>query len=103
MTGILKIERVVGIFEVWLDASLIPHPRMRVKVLERADDFLAISNMERIDPGTGRESGVVGHGETAEEALDELLRKFVADARDNCPANGYTQDQFAWTDPIDFF
>lgn len=102
MSGIVRIDKVVAEFEVWLHADLFPFPKMKVKVLQRSDDFAAFSNVSRRDRLTGSAEGIAGLGTTADEALSDLLKRFDLDVRESQPQNGYTEADFAWSCPEDF-
>lgn len=102
MSGIVRIDKVVAEFEVWLDADLYPFPKMKVKVLQRSDDFAAFSNVSRRDRSTGSPDGIAGLGGTADEALRDLLRRFDLDVRESLPQTGYVEADFAWSCPEDF-
>jgi hypothetical protein len=101
-SGILRIDKVVAEFEVWLDADLFPFPKMKVKVLQRSEDFAAFSNVSRRDRFTGFADGIAGLGGTADEALRDLLTRFDLDVREFLPQSGYVEADFAWSSPEDF-
>lgn len=100
--GIVRIDKVVAEFDVWLDADLFPVPKMRVTVLQRSNDFAAFSNLSRRDRLTGAPEGVAGLGSTTDEALADLLERFVSDAREARPKDGYCDADFAWSSAEDF-
>ena len=102
MSGIVRIEKVVAEFDVWLDADLFPFPKMKVKVLQRSEGFAAFSNVSRRDRLTGSPDGIAGLGCTPDEALRDLLKRFDLDVRESLPQNGYVADDFAWSSPEDF-
>jgi len=102
MDGIIRIDRVIAEFDVWLDADLFPVPKMRVKVLKRAEGFIAVTNLSRRDRSTGLPDGTAGLGSTADEALTDLLTRFVSDVREFLPENGLVESDFAWSAPDDF-
>ena len=102
VSGIVRLEKVVAVFDAWLDANLFPFPKMKVKVLQRSNDFAAFSNVSRCDRSTGAPDGIAGLGNTADEALSDLLERFVSDAREFLPENGYGEADFAWTSPEEF-
>lgn len=102
MSGIVRIDKVIAELEVWLDADLFPFPKMKVKVLQRADDFAAFSNVSRRDRLTGAPEAIAGLGCTADEALTDLLKRFVTDVREYLPENGYGEADFAWSSSEDF-
>ena len=102
MDGIIRIDRVVAEFDVWLDATLFPFPKMKVKVLKRSGDFIAVSNLSRRDRSTGEPDGIAGLGDTADEALADLLARFTSDVRVCLPPNGLIESDFAWSATEDF-
>ena len=103
MDGIIRVEKIVAEFDVWLDASLFPLPRMRVKVIERSrDDYLAVANLRRRDAISHEPEGISGLGNTIDESLSDLLTGFVAEARKNVPVGGFDESDFEWSAPEDF-
>lgn len=102
MDGIARIDKVMAEFEVWLDATLFPVPKMKVKVLQRSNDFAAFSNLSRRDRSTRAPDGVAGLGSDADEAIRDLLTRFVADVREHLPDGGFVESDFVWSDPEDF-
>jgi hypothetical protein len=103
MDGIIRIDKVVAEFDVWLDATLFPIPRMRVKVLESSpSDFMSFSNLRRRDAITREPEGTVGLGCSVDESLNDLLFRFVSDVKENLPSEGFLEDDFEWSAPEDF-
>src|SRR5262245_12201315 len=100
MDGVARIDRVVAQLEVWLDGS-VPFPKMKVKVLQRQGDYLAVPNVAVRDLVSGEPDGIAGLGSTADEALNDLLPRFVAGVRKNTPAGGLTEGDFEWSAPED--
>ncbi|WP_013628030.1 hypothetical protein [Rubinisphaera brasiliensis] len=101
MDGITRIESVIY-YDVWLDATLFPFPKMKVKVNERSSDFLAVTNLHRRNGIARVTEYTSGIGESAEAALRDLLERFVADGRKHRPTAGYTEEDFEWSDYEDF-
>lgn len=100
--SVLRIDRVAGLFEVWL-GSEFPFAKMRIKVLERgAGDFLAVPNVCVRSIVTRDPVHVSGLGSTVQEALDDLIKGFVRDSRLNTPADGLSESNFEWAAPEDF-
>lgn len=64
--------------------------------------FAAFSNLSRRDPSTGAPDGIAGLGTTADEALEDLLTRFVLDVRECFPKNPPAEADFAWSAPEDF-
>ena len=102
ITGIVQINRLVAEYDILLDQNLFPILRMRVKVFERENDYAAFSNLSRCDRSTGAPDGIAGLGCTEDEALTDLLNRFVTDVREHLPPNGYDEADFAWSSPEDF-
>ena len=100
--GITDIDKVVAEFDVWLDPKLFPFPKMKVKVKQRSHDFAAFSNLSRCDRSTGVPDGIAGLGSTADEALRDLLKRFVSDAQECSPPEGLAEDDFTWSSHEDF-
>lgn len=102
MDGIIRIDKVVASYEVWLDAAF-PFAKMKVKVLQRGtEDFAAFPNLARRDPISRNPDYTCGLGGTADAALNDLLTRFVAEVREHLPSNGYTPDDFEWSAHEDF-
>jgi len=102
MDGVIRIEKVVAILEVWLDATF-PFAKMKVKVLDRSKgDFLAVANLTFRNPTSGEPEYTSGLGNSIEEAVDDLLVRFVSDVRSYKPGNELTEADFEWSAPEDF-
>jgi hypothetical protein len=102
MDGIRRIDRVVAQLEAWLDGSF-PFAKIKIKVLERdPGDLLAVPNVAIRHPTTRYPEGISGLGATVEEAVDDLLARFVAGVRENTPPTGLTEADFEWSAPEDF-
>ena len=103
MDGIIRIDKVVAEFDAWLDPTLFPFPKMRVKVLQRSsNDFMAISNLRRRNAVTREPEGTVGLGSSVTESLDDLFKRFVSDVKENAPPGGLVEDDFEWSACEDF-
>jgi hypothetical protein len=101
MDGIARIDRVVADLVVWLDGSL-PFPKIRVKVLYRQSDYLALPNVAVRSIASGEPDGISGLGATIDEAVQDLLSRFIAGVRMNTPERGLTESDFVWSAPEDF-
>ena len=102
MRGIIRIERIVAEFNVWLDATF-PFAKMKVKVIERKpDDYLAISNLSIRNTHTGMSDPISGLGGSVEEALNDFLPRFIDLVKENTPANGLSEEHFEWSSTDDF-
>jgi hypothetical protein len=100
--SIKRIDRVAGQFEVWLDESF-PFAKMKVKVLERSPrDFLAVSNVFIRNINSQDPQYISGLGDSIEEALEDLMTRFLGDVRDNLPESGLSEADFEWSSPEDF-
>lgn len=102
MDGIARIDKVVAEFKVWPDNSLFPVPYMKVKIVQREDEFTAFPNLHRRHSQTRYPEYLAGTGNTAEEALSDLLVGFVAEVREHCPAERYVEADFEWSTHEDF-
>lgn len=103
MKGIHSIDKVVATYEVTLDSTIVPQMLMKVKVLSRSiGDFLASANVARIDKQLGFSAGECGLGDTEQEALSDLLTRFVQDAQMHRPPNGYLDSDFEWKTADEF-
>ena len=102
MDGIVRIDKVVAVLEVWLDATFFPFAKMKVKVLERSHDFLAVANLAYRDPVSGVPEYTSGLGDNAEEAVNDLLLRFVSEIREYSPSTELTESHFEWSAHEDF-
>jgi len=103
MEGITRIDKVVALLDVWLDAELFPIPKMKVKVLARnTGDFLAVTNIHRRNITSREPEYLSGLGDTIDTAINDLLTRFVADIQENLPSAGLVNDDFEWSSPEDF-
>jgi hypothetical protein len=102
MNGVIRIDRIIGYYDVWLENSF-PFAKMMVKVIERsAHDYLAVPNL-MVRHKTSREPEFIsGLGPNAAEAVDDLLARFAEGVRSNTPALGLTEDDFEWSAPEEF-
>ena len=102
MDGVIRIDRVAAMLEVWLDASF-PFAKMKVKVLERSQgDFLAVPNLLYRDPDSGEIEYTSGLGDTVEEAVSDLLTRFVPEIRSHTKSGGLSEADFVWSASEDF-
>ena len=102
MDGIIRIDKVVSELEVWLDASF-PFAKFKVKVLERSNgDYLAVPNLARRDRVSGERDGLSGLGDDPEEAVNDLLARFVSNVRENSIGIELSEADFEWSAPEDF-
>jgi hypothetical protein len=102
MDGVRRIDRVVAQFEVWLDETF-PFAKTKVKVLERSPgDFLAVPNLAVRNLTSREPEYISGLGSTVEEAVNDLLVRFVSGVRKHSPISGLTESNFEWSAPEDF-
>ena len=102
MDGVARIDRVVAQLEVCLDGTF-PFPKLKVKVLQRqGGDYLAVPNVAIRHRVTREPDWIAGLGNTAEEAVEDLLPSFVRGVRENTPQGGLTESDFEWSAPEDF-
>jgi hypothetical protein len=102
MNGVTRIERVIAQFEAWMDDSF-PFAKVKIKVLEREPrNLLAVPNVTVRHLKTKEPEYISGIGETVEEAVSDLLIRFVASAREHSPPSGLTESDFEWSAPEDF-
>ncbi|ODA28179.1 hypothetical protein [Planctopirus hydrillae] len=102
ITGITRLERIVAEYDAWLDLDLFPVSKMRVKVIQRLNDYAAFTNLRRCNRADGQPDGTAGLGDTPDEALKDLLTRFVAEAREALPPDGFVETDFVWSAPEDF-
>jgi hypothetical protein len=102
MNGAIRIDRVVAHLEVWLDQTL-PLAKFKVKVLERSPgEFLAVPNVAVRNASSRAPEYISGLGGTVDEAVDDLLVRFVSEARQHSPIGGLTEADFEWPASEDF-
>ncbi|MEZ6142135.1 MAG: hypothetical protein R3B84_16360 [Zavarzinella sp.] len=102
MDGVRRIDRLVAEFSVWLDDSF-PFAKIKVKVFERnPNNLIATANIAVRNLHTREPEYLSGLGETIEEATDDLLLRFVSEAREHTPSTGLTEDDFEWSCHEDF-
>jgi hypothetical protein len=102
MDGVIRIDKVVTILEVWFDATF-PFAKMKVKVLDRSKgDFLAVPNLAFRNPTSGSPEYTSGLGNTIDEAVNDLLVRFVSEVRSYKSGNELTEADFEWSAPEDF-
>jgi hypothetical protein len=100
--GVIRIDRVVEQIEVWLDQSF-PFAKVRVKVLERSSGgFLAVANVNVLNRTSREPEYISGLGSTVDDAVNDLLVRFVEEAREQTPIGGLTESDFEWAAPEDF-
>ena len=87
---------------MWLDATF-PFAKMKVKVLERSPgNFLAVPNLARRNAISGETEYTSGLGGNVEEAVSDLLVRFVSEVREHSPSSGLNEGDFEWSAPEDF-
>lgn len=97
MDGVIRVDRVAAQFEVWFDDSF-PFAKIKVKILERtAGDYLAISNVAVRNYVSREPEWTSGIGDTIEEAKQDLLTRFIDEARQHVPPGGFTEADFIWS------
>lgn len=76
---------------------------MKVKVLELTGaDFLAITNVSRRNAESGSPEWISGLGDSIDDAVNDLLTRFVADVRENSQSTKVTDADFEWSAHEDF-
>ncbi|MES1213107.1 MAG: hypothetical protein ABUL64_00835 [Singulisphaera sp.] len=100
---ILRVERVVAEFNVWL-GELFPFAKMKVKVIERniGEGFLAVPNLVVRNRLSHDPEYISGISDTIDGALDDAICRFVELARQNAPESGLTEADFIWSAAEDF-
>ena len=102
MSEILRIERVVAEFNVWLGETL-PFAKMKVKVLEQnGTGYLAITNLHVLNKSSREPEYISGLGATVDDALKDVLSWFVQIVQRNATERGFNEADFAWSAPEDF-
>jgi hypothetical protein len=102
MDGVMRIDKVVAMLEVWLDATF-PFAKIKVKVVDRSKGgLIAVPNLAFRNPRSGEPEYTSGLGDTAEEAVNDLLVRFVSEVRSQKPSHELTEEDFEWSAPEDF-
>ena len=102
MKGFIRINRVAASFEIWLDDTF-PFAKMKVKVIEQPNgEFFAVANLAVRNRVTRQPEGVAGLGTTIDEALEDVLKRFMSESQSHRPSNGFTENDFEWSAPEDF-
>jgi hypothetical protein len=102
MNDIIRIDRVVAEFDVWL-GEMFPFAKMKVKVLDRKNEgLLAIPNLHVLNKLSREPEYMCGLGDTVEEAVEDALARFTGLARQHMPETGLTIADFSWSAPEDF-
>ena len=91
------IERVCAVYEI-AEPRRLPNGGYKIKVVERAADFMAIPNV-CVKDAAGDPQWICGLGATALEALQDAIDRTESDlsARDF-----WEDEQLEWSDPRDF-
>jgi hypothetical protein len=97
--GLGPIDRVVSVFQVGPPLERLPFPSFKIKVVERTNgSFLAVPNVAALGPD-GQPDWEAGLGDTVEEALEDVLRRFVRILDERKPSS---EADFTWSDPREF-
>lgn len=95
--GALRLERLCGVYEL-VDTNRIPGGTVKIKVLERSTDFMALPNV-----CTRSESGepdwICGLGQSEGEALQDAIARIMSAL---IVRSEWTEDQLEWADPTVF-
>jgi len=98
ITGIAKIEKCVGEFNVW-ELHKSPYGKFKVKLFESADGgYTGYSNLQVADPFGGFECAV-GYGKTQQEALQNTIEDFLRLVSRKAQ---WSEQDFRCADPFDF-
>jgi hypothetical protein len=93
------ISRQVAVFQVDTPRARLPFASFKVKVIERPDgSFLGVPNVA-CRSADGSPDWIAGLGSSAEEALEDTLRRFAASVNAGEDA---TDEDFEWAAPEDF-
>jgi hypothetical protein len=97
--GLGPISRQVSVFQVGPPLARLPFASFKIKVIERPDgSFLGVPNVA-CRSGDGSPDWISGLGSSAEEALEDTLRRFVISVS---AREGVTDADFEWAAPEDF-
>jgi hypothetical protein len=102
MSRIIRVDRVVAHLEAWVD-HVFPFVKFKIKVFERApNDIIAVPNVAIRHLITREPEWISGLGKSVEEAVDDLLHRFILEVREHTPNSGLTDADFEWSSPEDF-
>jgi hypothetical protein len=95
--GAHGIAKLCGVYEL-TDAHRLPGGKLKIKVLERAADFIAEPNV-CIRSESGEPEWTCGLGKTELDALQDAIERIMSDlgARDE-----WSEEHLEWSDPRDF-
>lgn len=100
--AIIRADLVVSELHVWLNEDLFPFPKMKVKILKRDHDYVALPNLHVLDLQTRSPDYISGIGSDEDEAFCDLIERFVDLAKNNSPPEGLNEEDFEWSSPDDF-
>jgi hypothetical protein len=95
--GAQRIAKVCAVYEI-TDSQRLPNAAFKIKVLERAQDFLAVPNVCVLS-AEGLPEWISGIGSTELAALEDALSRIMSDLQQR---EEWQEDQLAWSDPRDF-
>lgn len=102
MKGIVRIDQVVGMYEVWLDETF-PCAKMKIKVLKRGDDdFLAVPNLAVRNRISRQPEFTSGLGADPKSAIDDAMKYFMKEVDENRPDRDLAEDDFEWSASEEF-
>ena len=97
LNGANSIARLCGVYEFTV-ARRIPSGKLKIKVLERSADFIALPNV-CVKSATGEKEWTCGIGKNEVEALQDAITRTMADLGSR---EEWAEEQLAWSDPRDF-
>jgi len=95
--GAQSIARLCGIYEI-SDTHRLPNGAFKVKVLERAQDYLAVPNVCVRGPD-GSPEWISGLGQNEREALQDAVARVMSKLGQR---DEWQEDELVWSDPRDF-
>lgn len=103
--GIVEIERVVAVFEVWF-ANNIPYGgKFKIKILENIKGkYTGVPNIRIKNHQDGTVDGISGFGSSVADALEDTLKYFMNLLNVYVKLYGreLTEEDFEWAAPEDF-
>lgn len=101
--GIGRIDREVAVFHVWLDPSLFPVPKMKVRVVERdCGDYKASPNLHVKDRAKGTAEYVCGLGDSIDNAMSDFFKYYLEAIREYSKDGPLLEEDFEWSPPEEF-
>jgi len=105
ITNVSGIDKLNSEFEVWM-VALLPYAKMKIRVYEQQNGyFFGITSVQLKRKFDGDFESAIGHGSTADEALEDTIRYFNEMVEDDYPdldELGLKEDEIQYVDWSEF-